>query len=116
MQGKSVEANELLIRFPASAELPSAEKLRDVTSSLIQLEKGSNFSDDVLEAAFERALRLIRKGNLPAALDGLLDLLREDKHYRDGEVRRIFLGILELMGEQNPDVRQYRQELASVLF
>jgi putative thioredoxin len=49
-------------------------------------------------------------------MDGLLDVLREDKYYRQGEARKVLLGIFELLGDQNPLTRQYQQELASVLF
>jgi len=74
------------------------------------------YSDDPLEAAYYRALRLILRGNFPAAMDGLLDILRQDKRYRNGEIRLVMLGLFELLGENNPLTRQYRQELASVLF
>ncbi len=49
-------------------------------------------------------------------MDGLLDILREDKHYNDGEARRIMVALLEMLGDNNPITRQYRGELASVLF
>jgi len=61
-------------------------------------------------------MRLFQRGNIPATLDGLLDILRQEKRYREGEVRRVILGIFELLGESHPLIRQYRNELASVLF
>jgi len=45
-----------------------------------------------------------------------LDILRRDKHYRDDEVREVYLGLLEVLGEYHPDVRQYRADLSNVLF
>jgi putative thioredoxin len=76
----------------------------------------SGVSEDPLEATFYNALRLAKRGNIEAALDGLLDVLRQDKRYRNDEVRIVFLGLLELLGEQDPIVRSYRSELASILF
>jgi len=61
-------------------------------------------------------VRLAARGNIPAALDGLIDILRQDRHYRDDIARKVALGLLELLGEENPLTRQYRSELASVLF
>jgi putative thioredoxin len=49
-------------------------------------------------------------------MDGLLDILREDKKYRNDEARQVFVGLLELLGESNPLTKQYRQELSLVLF
>jgi putative thioredoxin len=59
---------------------------------------------------------LISRGNLEAAMDGILDILRQDKRYRSGEPRRILLAIFEILGENNPVTRQYRSEMATVLF
>ena len=69
-----------------------------------------------LDAAFKSSIRLAGRNNLPAALDGLLDVLRQDRRYHNGQARLVVLGMLELMGEEDPQTRQYRSELASVLF
>jgi putative thioredoxin len=53
---------------------------------------------------------------LEPALDGLLDILRQDKRYRGGKPRQIFVAILELLPPDDLEVRSYRSELASVLF
>ena len=49
-------------------------------------------------------------------MDGLLDILRQDKQYRHGEVRKVLVGLFEVLGDNNPLTTQYRNELASVLF
>jgi len=49
-------------------------------------------------------------------MDGLLDILRQEKRYRNGEPRRVMLGIFEILGDDNPVTITYRNELASVLF
>jgi thioredoxin-like negative regulator of GroEL len=46
----------------------------------------------------------------------LIDILRQDKHYRDGLPRKIMLGLFEILGNEDTLTQQYRQELASVLF
>jgi putative thioredoxin len=115
-QGKAQEALNILRNFPASREFSAAETLRPLAEALVRHKNGEVYSDDPLEAAYYRALRLILRGNFPAAMDGLLDILRQDKRYRNGEIRLVMLGLFELLGENNPLTRQYRQELASVLF
>ena len=69
-----------------------------------------------LDPAFERAIHLIGRRNIEAAMDGLLDILREDKNYRSGKARLVIVAVLELLGADHPATRQYRNELASVLF
>ena len=49
-------------------------------------------------------------------MDGLLDLLRQDKNYRRGEPKAVLLGLFELLGDDDAMTREYRDELASILF
>jgi putative thioredoxin len=49
-------------------------------------------------------------------MDGLLDILRQDKHYHNEEARKVLLGLFEVLGPNHPLTLQYRQELALVLF
>ncbi len=49
-------------------------------------------------------------------MDGLLDVLRQDKRYRKGEAKDVLLALFELLGDEDPLTRTYRSELASVLF
>ncbi|HLB64777.1 MAG TPA: tetratricopeptide repeat protein, partial [Anaerolineales bacterium] len=69
-----------------------------------------------LEASLHQAARLIARGNLPAAMDGLIDILRQDKRYRGGLPKSVLLALFALLGDEDPLTRQYRDELASVLF
>jgi len=46
----------------------------------------------------------------------MLDILRADKRFRGGLVKQVILGILEIMGEDDPQTRSFRAELATVLF
>ncbi len=116
LQGQGNEALTVLNRFPVSRELTTAEMLRPLANALVSIEKEPAYSDDPLQAAYHNALRLVKKGNLEAAMDGILDILRQDKNLKNGEIRKIFLSMLELLPEDNPATRNYRNELASILF
>lgn len=116
MQGRLHEASDLQETFPASREFAASETLRPLINALIFAQKAPIYSDDPLEAAYLAALRLVLRGNPEAAMDGLLDILRQDKHYRNDEIRRVILGILEALGDDNPLTSDYRRELASILF
>ncbi len=116
MQGRGREAKAILEQFPSGPELAVAERLRPLAKALAELEAEDPSPEDPHEAEFYQALRLIQRGNLAAGMDGLLDLLRYDKNYRKGEPKAIMLAIFELLGDQDQLTRQYRNELASVLF
>jgi putative thioredoxin len=115
VQGKAAEGRKLLTKFPASKEYHSAEKLRPLADALVRLPAADD-SENPLDAAYQRAFNLILRGNLEAAMDGLLDILRQNRNYRNGEPRKVMVGVFEILGENDPATRTYRAELASVLF
>lgn len=108
------DAIKILNHFPASRESINAERLTPLARALTI--SGIQDFDDPLEAALTNSIRLIKIGNIEAALDGLLDLLRQNKHYKNDEVHKIILGLFELLDQNDPQTRSYRNELASILF
>lgn len=115
-QGRGAEALTLLRDFPASREFASAEKLRPLADALVRQYKNELPAESELDAMFSNSVRLAGRGNLEAAMDGLLELLRQEKRYRGDRARQIMLSILELYDPGDATARQYRSELASVLF
>jgi putative thioredoxin len=116
LQGRATEALDLIKDFPEGKHFTRAENLKPLAQALTRLQTGDVYSENPLEAAYMNALRLVGRGNHAAAMDGMLDILRQDKQYRQGEVRMVMISIFELLGEENPLTRQYRNELAMVLF
>jgi len=112
-QGEAHEAQEILEDFPAGKSYVVAENLLPLAQAMVD---GVDEDRDELAPAYARAVHLVKLGNIPAALDGLLDILREDKTYRQGQARQLILGLLELMDGQAEETRSYRSELASLLF
>jgi putative thioredoxin len=117
MQGKANAALEIVRDFPPGTEWATAERLKPLVQLMAEVEEnGPHPENDPLAAEFYQALRLLVRGNLPAAMDGLLDVLREDKHYREDAAKEVLLAIFELLGDDDPLTPQYRNELASILF
>ena len=114
-QGELLEALTILNHFPASREFPAAEKLAPLAEALLTAgDLGS--STGALEAVYRRALQLIAEDKIPAALDGLLEIIRQDRDFRGGRPRQIVLGLFELLGERHPLTEEYRGRLANALF
>ncbi len=114
--GHAGEAAFILRAFPASKEYASAEKLLPLANDLVKLGRNELPAETDLDTAFSNAVRLAGRGNLEAAMDGFLDILRQDKRYRGDAARRLLLSILELYTPDDPTARQYRSEMATVLF
>lgn len=117
-QGQAVAALPILREFPISKAYTDAEKLLPLAENVAALDEEDGQPEDLSEAdaLFYNALRLAQRGQLLAAMDGLLDVLRADKHFRQGLARNVFISILTVLGDDHPDSRQYRQELATLLF
>jgi putative thioredoxin len=111
-QGKSAEAMAILKNFPASKEYRQAESLLPLAMDLCNPLEIEND----LDAMYSTSLKLVNKGNLLAALDGLLGILNTDRGYRKGKAKNAFLAILELLGDQDSQSRAYREELSLILF
>ncbi|MDZ4158773.1 MAG: tetratricopeptide repeat protein, partial [Anaerolineaceae bacterium] len=115
-QGQSHAGRDLLRSFPASRQYARAEQLLHLADVMILCQEGSLPNGNDLDATFCNSIRLAGRGKLNAAADGLLDILRQDRQYRDQLARQVMLSLLELMGEENEQTRQYRAELATILF
>jgi putative thioredoxin len=116
MQGRISEAAGIQDAFPASREFAASEILHPLLDALGYAQHAPTYSDELLEAAYLNALRLVLRGNPAAAIDGMLDILRQDKHYRNNEVRRVVIALLETLGDENPLTQDYRRELSGILF
>ncbi len=115
-QGKGFEALEILDNFPPGRQYATAELLKPYAHALVELHRNTLPNETDLDITFAHSIKLAQRGNFPVALDGLLEILRQDRHYGQGKAHKVVLSLLELMGEDNPQTRQYRSELASALF
>lgn len=116
LQGNAKECLPIINQFPASREYNSAETLRSLIDVILAPLPELDIESEPLHAAYTNVIRLIKRSNYEAAMDGILDILRQDKQYLNGTPKKIMLAIFELLGDSNPITKQYRNELALVLF
>jgi putative thioredoxin len=117
-QGIASDALPILRAFPVSKEYAKAEQLIPLAQTMADLGSGdeANEEADPLNIQFNAAIRLATQGRIFAGMDGLLDLLRQNKKYKQEQIRRLVLGMFTLLGDDNPQTRAYRSELTSLLF
>lgn len=115
-QGQAHEAKYLLRDFPASPLFSQAEKILPLAETMVEhLENALPMETDQ-DFAFNGAVRIAMRGNLEGAVDGLLDVLRQNRQFRAGMARKLVVALLEMMDQDDPHTRQYRTELANILF
>jgi putative thioredoxin len=115
-KGEPHEARYILENFPPSRQFQQAKALLPYAETLLAFTNHKLAEETDLDAIFYNSIRLAASGNLEASMDGLLEVLRQNRQYQNGQARLVMLGLLELMGEQDTQTRRYRQELATVLF
>ncbi|HEX7555367.1 MAG TPA: tetratricopeptide repeat protein [Leptolinea sp.] len=116
LRGNSVEANKILRIFPACREYNQAELLIPLMRAMDDLKANMIPDETDLDAAFGNSIRLAVRGNIYASLDGLMDILRQEKHFRRDRAREVALALLELVDQQGTQTLQYRKEMTSILF
>ncbi len=114
--GHSEEALQILNDFPASRESSRAERLLPFAQTLVYYQLNSLLVENDMDIAFANSIHLAGSSKLAAALDGLLDILRQNKRYRNKLAQEVVLSLLEILGVDNPQTKSYRAELSSILF
>lgn len=115
-QGKGRSAMEILQHFPVSQESTLSTVLLPLAKAYTDPELEKIVLDNPLESAFRNAIRLAKRGKILIALDGLLGILKKDKNFRNGQAKTVYLGLLEVLSDAHPNVRQYRSDLSTALF
>jgi len=115
-KGDPDSAKMIFASFPMSKEYERAELILPVINAMQDLENHALPTEKDLDAAFSHSIKLAMRGNLLASLDGMIEILREDKHFGKDRAKYVVLGLLEILAPESDLVRQYRKELASILF
>lgn len=115
-QGEGCEARDFLKQIKDGQDLIVAENLLPLANYLCLVAEDLTDENELLtlEIQYRQGARLMSRGNLPAAMDGLIDVLRQDKRY--GEARQVMLAMFALLGDDDDLTQTYRAELASVLY
>jgi putative thioredoxin len=117
-QGKGCEAIGYLQDCTDGLEYTKAQALIPLAEYFCKVDTAWDELDDVtmLEAQYRQAANLLKRGKYAPGMDGLLDVLRQDKTFDKGRAKAIMLALFELLGEEDDLTQQYRRELATVLF
>ena len=76
-KGEPHEARYILNNFPTSRQFQQAKILLPYAETLIDYKDKTLPDETDLDAIFHNSIHLAARGNMPAALDGLLGVLRQ---------------------------------------
>jgi putative thioredoxin len=116
LEGNAPAARASLRVFPACKEYNEAERLLPLMKAMQDAVSGTLYKETDLDLAFENSMRLALRGNMLASVDGMMDILRADKHFRRERGKEVVLAILDLLDQESELTRQYRKELTNILF
>ena len=116
LEGNAPAARTIFRTFPACKEYNDAERLLPLMKAMQDAISGNLLQESDLDIAFQNSMRLATRGNILASLDGMMDILRTDKHFRRDRGKEVVLGLLDLLDQESSLVKQYRTELTSILF
>jgi putative thioredoxin len=71
---------------------------------------------DDFDARYELAGGLMAAGDRDGAAEALLDLIARDRNWNEGAARQRLLKLLEVVGLEDPWVRDQRRKLSAILF
>ncbi len=114
-QGKGQQAEQFLTGLTDSPEAATAQALLPLVG-LLTFESSDANGGGEIAALYQQTAQTLAGGDLRGAMDALLNVLRRDKRYRDGEPRQAMLALFALLGDEHALTREYRTKLASVLF
>jgi putative thioredoxin len=116
LEGNAPAARASLRVFPACKEYNEAERLLPLMKAMQDAVSGTLYNETDLDLAFQNSMRLALRGNMFASVDGMMDILRADKHFRRERGKEVVLAILDLLDQESELTRQYRKELTNILF
>lgn len=116
-QGLGCEAQGLLEDIRQGPDMVQVDRLLPLARYLCTIDLEVDDVDiEAIDAQYRQAGRLLQRGNVEAAMDGYVDVIRQDKQFREGEPKDLMLGLFELLGDDDPLTQSYRRELAMILF
>ena len=124
LKGGDLErAQEVVDMAPAGAKEPELDSVRAALalasappSETAELERRLAAAPDDHEARFDLAKALAAQGDLQAAADQLLTIIRRDWAWNDEAARKQLLLVFEAAGPMSDVAKQGRRQLSTILF
>ena len=93
-----------------------AEGIRRIADLFATLDEPDSLSQGPARTTYLAAIAALRGRDVATALDGFISVLGCDRSLDDDGARRACLALFQLMGDDDPVMRQYRPAFANALY
>lgn len=97
------------------SELTLKQQAADTPEILALLAAREKTPDD-LDIAYQLAVQFSQAGRSREALELLMDIVRTERDFKDGEARKTLLDIIRALGKGNPLAAEYQRKLFSLMY
>ncbi len=114
-QGEHADATEMLLSISASEpEYAAARAILSMDELRLACESGEGAEG--LDKDFADAACAAMSQQFEQALDGFLQIVKQDRNYNDGAAHKAMLTMFNVIGRENELVQRYQRLLASALY
>jgi putative thioredoxin len=99
-----------------AAKYNASQGIETIVDLLSKREAAANLPDQPARAPYVEALSKLGEGDLDAALAGLVESVRRNKHYNDDAARLAALALFNVLGTRHPITQKHRRQLEMALF
>lgn len=108
-------AHELVAPIEEDSEVfDLAEGVR--TFATLANKNTDSLPDKPVKEIYQKAINHLMAREYAAALEGFIEVIRNDRDYDDDGSRRACVAIFKILGEEHPITRQYRREFSRALY
>jgi putative thioredoxin len=97
------------------SELTLKQQAADTPEIRALLDAREKAPDD-LDIAYQLAVQFSQAGRSREALELLMDIVRTEREFKDGEARKTLLDIIRALGKGNPLAAEYQRKLFSLMY
>lgn len=97
------------------SELQLKHQAADTPEIQALLEARQRAPED-MDIAYQLAVQFSQSGRVREALEILIDIVRRDRGFRDGEARRTLLDIIRSLGKGDPLAAEYQRKLFTLMY
>lgn len=109
MVDQDAEYDQLLSELTLKQQAADTPEIRAL---LVAREK----APDDLDIAYQLAVQFSQAGRSREALELLMDIVRTEREFKDGEARKTLLDIIRALGKGNPLAAEYQRKLFSLMY
>ena len=99
-----------------SPHYDEAEAIRALAATFARVDDPGILPEGPVKERYLQGLRSVRAGDLEAALEGLIAVVRKDRRYDDDGARRGCVAIFNLLGNDHELTRRFRAALSRALY